>query len=401
LSRLSIFFQHADFRRLASGAAWHSASFQGEQVLVGLMVYRMTGSTMWVGIAYALAFTPMLIVGLPAGMSADRFDRRALLPIIEGAAFVIMALMAVAAAMGLLTIPVVLVAVFFTGCIRALHHPVRLSYAHDVLGPSKLVGALGMLSVVSRFGQLIGALAAGWAMEYAGADTGYAVLATMHLFGLITFGRLQTTVQTKESREQSFRSSISEYLHELRTNPVMWRLTAVASAVEIFGFSFATALPELASNTLNVGAEGLGYLHGARSVGGLLAGLALAWAGTLHRTGFTFIGVVIGFGVALLALGASPSLVFALTGVALVAGCASSCDILVQTMLQTCVPDHLRGRAMGAWVLALGAGPIGHLQVGALAAVFGAGVTLMANGGVLILLGVLTAVSVPAIRKMR
>ena len=74
--RLAVFYRHAGFRRLSLGTLWHSASAQGEQVLVGLLVYELTGSTAWVGIAYALSFAPMLLVGLPAGLSADRYDRR-------------------------------------------------------------------------------------------------------------------------------------------------------------------------------------------------------------------------------------------------------------------------------------------------------------------------------------
>ena len=82
-----------------------------------------------------------------------------------------------------------------------------------------------------------------------------------------------------------------------------------------------------------------------------------------------------------------------------VAACAASCDVLVQTMLQQCVADHLRGRAMGAWVLALGAGPVGHLQVGALAGAIGAGLTLSVNGVVMIALALIAAAAAPAVRK--
>ena len=69
-------------------------------------------------------------------------------------------------------------------------------------------------------------------------------------------------------------------------------------------------------------------------------------------------------------------------------------------MLQQSVADHLRGRAMGAWVLALGAGPVGHLQVGALAGVLGAGLTLTVNGGIMIALAVLAAAAAPAVRRL-
>ena len=398
--RLAVFYRHVAFRRLSVGTLWHAASAQGEQVLVGLLVYQLTDSTGWVGVAYALSFLPMLLVGLPAGLSADRYDRRLMLPLVEAVSFLILGSMAIIALLDGLTLTVVLASIFAMGCIRALHHPVRLSYAHDLLGGTKLAGALGALSVMGRIGMLFGALMAGTVMEFADAASAYALLAMTHLLALSALVRLQPIEDAAHREPQALGSAIREYLHELRTNPVMWRLTLIASAVEIFGFSFATALPELASDHLEVGAQGLGLLHAGRAVGGLSAGLVIAWYGSLHRTGWLFLVVIAGFGIALLALGAAPTLILAMCAVGAVAACAAGCDVLVQTMLQQCVADHLRGRAMGAWVLALGAGPVGHLQVGALAGAIGAGLTLSVNGVVMIALALVAAAAAPAVRKM-
>lgn len=398
--RLAVFYRHVAFRRLSLGTLWHAASAQGEQVLVGLLVYQLTDSTGWVGVAYALSFLPMLLVGLPAGLSADRYDRRLMLPLVEAVSFLILGSMAIIALFDGLTLTVVLASIFAMGCIRALHHPVRLSYAHDLLGGTKLAGALGALSVMGRIGMLFGALMTGTVMEFADAASAYALLAMTHLLALSALVRLQPIEDAVHREPQALGSAIREYLHELRTNPVMWRLTLIASAVEIFGFSFATALPELASDHLEVGAQGLGLLHAGRAVGGLSAGLVIAWYGTVQRTGWLFLVVIAGFGIALLTLGAAPTLILAMCAVGAVAACAAGCDVLVQTMLQQCVADHLRGRAMGAWVLALGAGPIGHLQVGALAGAIGAGLTLSVNGGVMIALALVAAAAAPAVRKM-
>jgi len=73
---------------------------------------------------------------------------------------------------------------------------------------------------------------------------------------------------------------------------------------------------------------------------------------------------------------------------------------LTQSMVQLSVPNHLRGRAMGAWVLAIGTAPLGHLEMGALAASLGVGTALFANGAALIAIGVVTAITVPRLRKL-
>ena len=89
-----------------------------------------------------------------------------------------------------------------------------------------------------------------------------------------------------------------------------------------------------------------------------------------------------------------------LVALLLVAGMASASDILTQSMMQISVPNRPRGRAMGAWVLAVGFAPIGHLEMGALAVSLGVGNALVINGLMLLGIGVLTTVTVPRLRKL-
>ncbi len=83
-----------------------------------------------------------------------------------------------------------------------------------------------------------------------------------------------------------------------------------------------------------------------------------------------------------------------------VAALASASDVLTQSMMQLSVPDRLRGRAMGAWVFAIGSAPLGHLEMGALAAGVGVGTALGINGAALIIIGILTTIVAPGLRKL-
>jgi hypothetical protein len=69
-------------------------------------------------------------------------------------------------------------------------------------------------------------------------------------------------------------------------------------------------------------------------------------------------------------------------------------------MMQLSVPDRLRGRAMGAWVFAIGAAPLGHLEMGALAASVGVGTALGINGAGLIAIAILITIVAPGLRKL-
>jgi MFS family permease len=393
---------HADFRRLAFGAGFTSIGFQGEQVLVSMLLFQITGSTAWVGIGLAMSFLPMLLVGVPAGATADHFDRRRLLPIFEACLVAVFGLTAWLIWDGETGVPALLTLVFITGTLRAMHFPVRLSYAQDLLGSDRLVKALGVLGVLSRIGQLIGAVLAGSLLERAGPGVAFAGLAVAHMFSVIMFMRLehQGKAHADGASRPTLRQNFKEYARELLHNPLLLRLTLLASLLEIFGFSFVTALPELATVQLGIDAEGVGLLHGARSAGGLLAALLLVGYGTELRRGYAYIAILMGFGVALLVLAWSPVLWIGMLACALVALFAASGDVLSQAMMQASVPDHLRGRAMGAWVLALGAGPIGHVELGMLTVAVGAPAGLVLNGVVLIATGLWVMAALPRIRRL-
>ena len=105
------------------------------------------------------------------------------------------------------------------------------------------------------------------------------------------------------------------------------------------------------------------------------------------------------FGGALLLLAFSQDFGFALTALLIVAGMATASDILTQSMIQSSVPNKLRGRAMGAWVLAIGLAPVGHLEMGFLSVSVGIANALMINRTLLIVLGVIATLAVPSLRK--
>lgn len=379
-----------NFRWLAGGSGLNSAGMQGEQVVIGYMIYRLTESSYWVGLSLALFFAPMLLVGIPAGVLADRYDRRKLLIWAEVGLTTLLAIFALYLAMTAATVGAALVISLLSGTLRSLHHPARLSYTGDIAGQNQLVSAVSMMSVVTRLGQLAGAVAAGFVGQWLGAAFAYSVLAFGHLVALLCFLRTQSNSVTKTEHhtdpKASLFSSLKEYAVLMRTSSIFLTLILLASAIEIFGFSFVTALPELAVERLGVSDGGLGAMHAARAIGGL-AGALLLSAIVIQRIGVLYCCIMALFGFALIGLALTSQISTVLLTIAFIAVFASSADILVISMLQICVPEHLKGRAMGAWVFALGMGPIGHLELGILMTLLGTTLALTINGTVLIVVG--------------
>jgi hypothetical protein len=180
---------------------------------------------------------------------------------------------------------------------------------------------------------------------------------------------------------------------------VLMMLTAGA---EVLGFAHQALLPSLARDVLDIGPEGLGALNGARAVGGIL-GLAAAsvrgWAGG----GALFVAVLVSFGASLIVLGAAPHVVGfvgVLAVVTVVNAAGALADLLAQSLLQLSVPLHLRGRAGGAWVVAIGLAPLGQLQMGALASLFGVSIALGASGLALVTLAGATVLLFPRLKRV-
>jgi hypothetical protein len=197
-----------------------------------------------------------------------------------------------------------------------------------------------------------------------------------------------------------WRSAV-DFLGAMRTDSTLLVLMTLTAAAEVLGFAHQALLPSLARDVLHRGPEGLGALNAARSVGGIL-GLLFVSVRT-GTGGARFVGVLLTFGASLVVLGAAPYAVgFAgvLVVLTLVNGCGALADLLAQSLLQLSVPKELRGRAGGAWVVAIGLAPLGQLQIGALATLFGVSVALGTSGLALVVLAGTTALVFPRVKRI-
>lgn len=393
-------FRNADFRRLLAASACSFIGMTGEQVIIGLLVFEITQSSAWVGTALALYYLPLLVAGPLAGAVSDWLDRRALLRRLEFAILTNLILFAGATAMGWVALWPILLFTAAAGSLRAMHSPVRTSYAYDIVGGKQIVASLGLLNLSTRLGALVGALVAGAAMDNFGTPAALLALASAHGAGFMLLLRLQYAGFAAPVNRAPLLQNLREFKHELLNNRVLLMLILLTAAVELFGFSFSTAMPELAATRFNVGPEGLGLMHAARATGGIVASLALSAMGGLERKGTVFLVVIYAFGGSLILLSVSEPFALGLAALALVAVMATASDVLTQSMVQLSVANELRGRAMGTWSLAIGSAPLGHLIMGALAVAIGVGGALAINGAALIMLGLIATITVPALRKL-
>jgi MFS family permease len=396
-------FRLRDFRCLVASMLLNSVGMMGEVVVLGWVSLELTNSPFLVGVAMSMRALPLFFVGAPAGALADRVSRRRLLMVTGlGQALTASALGALTI-LGIVTFGHLLVFTLAAGTLRGLEHAARQSYTHDVVGGPALLRGLAVLGIGMRSGWLVGSLGAGAVIAHFGSGIAYLAVALGFLFGGLALLPASREKPHEAPAGESVWRSVLGFATAVRTDANLLTLMVLTAGAEVLGFSHQALLPSLARDVLRTGPEGLGALAAARSVGGILGLVAAYGRGAAWGGGALFVGVLLAFGASLVALGLAPMLVgLAGVWVVLVAVNAAGAlaDLLAQSLLQLSMPDHLRGRAGGAWVVAIGLAPLGQMQIGALASLLGVSIALGASGLALVVLAGGATLLVPRLRRL-
>jgi len=352
-----------------------------------------------VGLVLAARMLPSLLFGLAAGTLADRFERtRQLLAVSLGAVPLMLALSRLAAS-GSVPLWQLAALSFATGCLPVFDAPARQALVLDLVPREVASNALALNALGTRLCMALGALLAGLVIPITGVAECYLVVASVYVVsGLLLLVVRSHTAAPRARRGVSFGRAIGDGARLILDVPAVRTLFAAGIACEIFGFSYSTAVPALARDVLGAGVEGLGTLNAATSIGGMLAVVALSVLPSRSRReriiGFVFVV----YGVSLLALAGASSLVAAAVVLVITGACAAAFDLLQQTLLQLAVTEDQRGRAVGVWVLGVGSGPIGHLEMGTLIAVLGVPPALLLNALTVVVCAAILLATAPRYR---
>jgi hypothetical protein len=374
------------FPRFACSALLNTIAFAGEQVVLGWLALELTNSPFLVGVALALRMAPLLLVGLPAGVLADRGDRLVLLRGANTMMALALTVLGTLTALGRVTFGLVLGVTLLIGCARALQQVTQQVHAHDLVGAARLTEALGALGIAMRIGGLTGALLAGGLIGGLGPGAAYLAAASASILGTLILPRHSSYAGPSPAIRGSVRDGLSGFLAAARAEPRLPLLMALTAAGEVLGFSHQAVLPSLARDVLHVGPEGLGAMSAARQAGGIIGMLGVVRLSQMGGPTALFVSLLGVFGAGVAGLGLAPGYGTVLLLLLLVNTVGAMADVLGQSLMQQTVPAALRGRASGAWVVAVGVGPVGQLQIGALVSGVGVAAALGVSGAALVVI---------------
>jgi MFS family permease len=392
----------ASFRwLLASGIATYLG--MGMQLTAtAWLAVDAAGGALAVGLVLAARMLPNLLFGLASGTIADRGNRHRLLVGVRVLALPPTLGLAWLARFESVEVWQLMLLSFAAGCTWVFDLPARQALVLDTVPREVAPNAMALNATVGRLCTALGAFAAGALIPTAGVAACFVATAVLFVVaavvGLLVRPASTPRADSTPGQRPSFGRALREGLRLVVDAPQVRPLLVATVACEVFGFSYQTAVPAFARDVLDAGAEGLGMLTAAASLGGAAAMVLLALLpGRFPRQ--PLLGVVfVLYGASMLLLAPSNSVSIAAAALLITGACAASFDLLQQTLVQLAVPEEQRGRAVGLWVLGIGSAPLGNLVMGTSVAVLGAPIALAINGGLVLLAAAVLLVSSPRYR---
>lgn len=332
-------FRHPNYRRYFLGQAVSILGNWIQQVALGWLVYRLSGSATLLGATAFLAQAPQLVVAPLAGVVIDRSDIRRLMLAVQGAMLLQAVFLAAVTYGGWIKTWHILLAALVFGILNSFDVPLRHAYTSQLVTVrADLPNAVALNSLFFNTARFIGPPLAGVVLALTSEAACFALNGISFLVIMAVLWRIRTAAAPHSSA--SFKEAMAEGVAFVRRSyPVRHILWQVA-LLNFLAANYVPLMPAFARDVFHGGPDTLGLLLGAAGAGAML--------------------FIVGFG--------------------LINGNASS-----NTILQSILPENLRGRVLAVYSAAnLGAAALGGLLSGVLADCIGPGPTLLLFGFVLL-----------------
>ena len=358
-----------DFRRFVAGHFLASLGVQMQTVAIGWYLYERTDSALALGGVGLAQVLPIILLTLPAGHLADRFDRRKVLGLVLAfESIVSLGLAAVAFVNG--PIAVLYALLVLTGIARALIAPARDSLGPQLLPVELLANGATWRSGLWQLAAVLGPAGAGIIIATTrGATLAFALTsATLATFALQLIPMKPRTYVTA-SRAVTLDNLFGGVRFIRQQRILIATITLDLFAVLLGGATML--LPIFAKDILHVGPRGLGWLMAAPSVGAMLVTIPLARR-PMQKAGKSLLWAVAGFGMATIAFGMSRSFPLSIALLMLIGATDMISVVIRSTLMQVLTPDELRGRVGAINALFIGtSNELGGFESGLAAALLG------------------------------
>lgn len=391
-----------DYRRLWFGLSVNNIGQQMTSVTVAVQVYRITGSSLDVGLVGAFALVPLVVFGLYGGAVADVVDRRLVMLWTSVGLALLSVVLFVQAAADLRSVWLLYLVVAAQSALFAVNNPARSAAIPRLVGAELLPAANALQQVTFNLGFTAGPLLAGVLIALVGVDAAYAVDVLTFAAALWAVLRLPPIppLGAVPGQRAGF-ASVLEGLRFLRGRKDVLMTFLVDINAMVFGMPRAL-FPAVAGLFFAGGAGTVGLLSAAPAFGAMLGAAFSGRLTSVRRQGLAVLIAVTVWGLSIAAFGLVRILWIAVLLLA-VAGAADMVSAVFRmTILQSATPDALRGRLQGVFIVVVAGGPrLGDVEAGAVASATSETISIV-SGGLLCVLGVvILALCFPSFARYR
>jgi MFS family permease len=371
-----------------------------QSVAQAWLVYRLTDSTVLLGLISFSGQIPVFLLATLGGAIADRYNRQRILQITQTIAMILATVLTILTLTGAIEVWHIFVIAALLGLTNAFDIPTRQAFIVDIIERKDLTNAIALNSSMFNGARIIGPAVAGLLVASVGEGWCFGINAVSYIAVLTGLFLIRIETQRKTAAAGSAISNIIEgFKFVAKTSPIR-SLLLLLGLVSLMGSPYAVLMPIFADQILNGGASGLGILMGASGVGALAGALALAARKSLKGLGRWIALASAGFGTCLILFSFSRS--FWLSAAFLVpAGFAMMIQMAASnTLVQSMIPDELRGRVMAVYsMMFMGMAPLGAMFAGTVAQNIGAPYTVAIGGAVCIIAAAVFALNLKEFRS--
>ena len=390
-------FQYRNYRFLWASALGVGGGYWLQQVVVGWLIYEITRSAFFTSIALGLEAVPLLIAGPIGGFLVDVFDRRKLLIgiyLYQGSLALALGLGVVLWEVGPLEIFTFALLVGFSWVVS---EPARAAIIANTVPKKGLMNAFALVTLGWGGTRLVVPAAGGVLIAAYGPEAALVVQAALMYTAAVAASMIRLQDDSREKPQLSeVINGLLEGARYVRDNTVVLGLLTFGLTPALIVFPFVYGLiPVYAAEIFQVGPTGLGVLMSASGIGMVVGTMVVASLGDFRAKGKLVIGAV---AMAVVVMAAFSRMTWFLGGFGMLVLLSLFMPLVyttVQAVVQSIIPDRLRGRISGFAMVTWGAFPMGSLLAGALAERFGVQTSTLIGAG---LLGVLLTAQVLTFR---
>lgn len=378
------------------------------------LAYRLTGSSLDLGLIAFSSTLPTLLLALPGGVLVERMDKRKIVIVMQVIMMVQAFILAFLALTGRIQIWQIIGLSFVLGAVSTVEITARQAMLIELVGKPALPNAIALQATIFNLARVIGPSftaiililvknqGEGWAFFANGVSFLFVIV------GLFFVRTPYRSMKASPSREKlNMTAELMEGWEYIRGNTFVMLIIILVGLIGFFGFPFSQQIPALARGVLHRVADTeasvaarTGALYLAQGVGALAAALFISAFSTLRRKGLLMsIGQFV-FSVILVLIAFIHSLPVAVALICILGWATVSQFMMMNTLIQIDVPDELRGRVFSIYLWAQqGVAPFGSLFIGWLAQTAGVPHAALVGGCLCLLVVVPIHAKWPVLRQ--